>query len=165
MRIPRGNSMVVVSLTLASAICAPAWALSVGSWRSTPTDRKAIAFDAQSNRLYWNSNGQVVGRYHAGKGEFQQGAFEPVYWYSLDVGDGQASSAPDLDDPFTDDTEVPLPDTPDPEVTASASDDETPEREEFKPEIWRGGRKGTSSRRVRVIETVFPESVLEDANR
>jgi len=35
----------------------------VGSWRNSPPNSNAIVYDEKGRRLYWDDNGQVVGRY------------------------------------------------------------------------------------------------------
>ena len=35
----------------------------VGSWRSSPPNSQAIIHDAKGRRLFWDDNGQIVGRY------------------------------------------------------------------------------------------------------
>lgn len=35
----------------------------VGSWRSSPPNSQAIIHDEKGRRLFWDDNGQVVGRY------------------------------------------------------------------------------------------------------
>jgi hypothetical protein len=57
--------------------------LAIGSWLNTPPDRQAVAFDAQFNRLYFNAEGQVVGRYNRRHKKFEAGEFRPAQWHNI----------------------------------------------------------------------------------
>lgn len=65
----------------------------IGNWRSTPPSRDAIAFDYAGNRLYWDDNGMVAGRYDYASQEFQPGAFKAARWYDLSVQRGLAHTS------------------------------------------------------------------------
>lgn len=56
----------------------------VGSWRSTPSYRKSIAWDKRGHRLYWDDNGFVVGRYNHDHRRYEAGHFKPAYWHRLE---------------------------------------------------------------------------------
>jgi hypothetical protein len=57
--------------------------LAVGSWLNSPPDREAVAFDAYFNRLYFDAEGKVVGRYNRLQKKFQAGDFRPAQWHSI----------------------------------------------------------------------------------
>lgn len=65
----------------------------IGNWRSTPPNREAIAFDYAGNRLYWDDNGMIAGRYDYASQEFQPGAFKAARWYDLTVKRGTAHTS------------------------------------------------------------------------
>lgn len=69
--------------------------LSVGDWRSKHPQRQAMALDAQRNRLYFDDNGQVVGRYNRATGKFEPGNFEPAQWFDPVAG----SRSPTVESP------------------------------------------------------------------
>ena len=41
-----------------------------GSWRASPPNSKAIIYDEKGRRLFWDANGQVVGRYSFATGKY-----------------------------------------------------------------------------------------------
>jgi hypothetical protein len=57
----------------------------IGSWLNTPPQRQAIAFDLKNNRLYFDADGKVVGRYNRAAKQFEAGDFRPVQWHNIAV--------------------------------------------------------------------------------
>ena len=49
---------------------AAALAQMTGSWRPTPPNSKAIVYDEKGRRLFWDDNGQIVGRYSFATGRY-----------------------------------------------------------------------------------------------
>ena len=41
-----------------------------GSWRPSPPNSKAIIYDEKGRRLYWDENGQIIGRYSFATGKY-----------------------------------------------------------------------------------------------
>lgn len=127
---------------------------SIGSWRNSPPDRPAVAFDAYFNRLYFDADGKVVGRYNRSQKKFQAGDFRPAQWHKID-GDRLITST---DDKSTSSTTT----TPDYDYssTSNSPDPTQPEFEKPKPaEVFRRGQSsagGSSGSRVKIIEAAAP---------
>ena len=47
-----------------------AWAQQTGSWRPSPPNSTAIVYDKKGRRLFWDDNGQIVGRYSFSTGRY-----------------------------------------------------------------------------------------------
>jgi hypothetical protein len=58
----------------------------VGSWRNQP-GTNAIAYDSRGRRLFWDDNGQLVGRY-----DFRANRYEAIDAPPLGVGNSLAST-------------------------------------------------------------------------
>ncbi len=58
-----GVALGVMLPLLGSAGGEAALAQKVGSWKNSPPNSKAIIYDDKGRRLFWDDNGQVVGRY------------------------------------------------------------------------------------------------------
>jgi hypothetical protein len=65
---------------------------SVGSWLNTPPDRQAVAFDASFNRIYFNAEGKVVGRYNRLQKKFQAGEYYAAQWHNIGSNEKTAPS-------------------------------------------------------------------------
>ena len=82
--------MALRAATLAFALgllaATEAWAQHVGSWRNQP-GTNAIVYDNRGRRLFWDDNGQLVGRYN-----FRTNRYEAIDAPSSGVGTSLASS-------------------------------------------------------------------------
>ena len=132
---------------------------SIGSWLNTPPDRQAVAFDANFNRLYFNAEGKVVGRYNRLQKKFQAGDYYPAQWHNIGTNEKTAPSSPSTSiangnasgdsGSSTRDPDVPYP----PNAEAN-----TPEPLQPKPaEIFRRGQASSGGgTRARIIEAFKP---------
>ncbi len=135
----------------------PAEVLAVGSWLNSPPNREAVAFDAKFNRVYFNGQGKVVGRYNRATKQFEAGEFRPATWHNIAL----------IDDPELRKTSA------DTKTASSAGDGKTsdgatapvgsaapPDGKDFKPaEVYRRGQAaGRQARgtRAKVIESFKP---------
>jgi hypothetical protein len=136
---------------------------SIGSWLNTPPDRQAVAFDLNFNRLYFNAEGKVVGRYNRLQKKFQAGDFRPAQWHNVaSTGETPAPAAESPDTTATGTSsakpETATP-TPYPIVPFPRPALPPPEPEKPKPaEIFRRGqsRSGGGPARAKVIESPKP---------
>jgi hypothetical protein len=71
-----------------------AWAERVGSWRNQPRTN-AIVYDSRGRRLFWDDNGQLVGRYN-----FRSNRYESIDARPAGVGNSLAAATPPAKSPF-----------------------------------------------------------------